>query len=567
MGVNDSLGLGVILSAKNMLSGEADKAAASLKSLQSTSKNTAKSLSESTERAGMAMKGMALGALGFTSASVAIAGITAGITAMGVEAAKSEDRLAGISTMLIGQGMSMRQARYETENFGNYLREFSRTTRVPYEEMELGSERLLQQLGFEQMKASIKPLKDLILLTGSTGTDAAETMSLVLQNYSDSWGNLMSPMEKANRVSRDIIGTMGLEKVSFEYLGQAMRYAAGEAAVMGIPLEDLSILIGSIESRVPRAGMAFMNFIKSLSKFQGMTGNRGMLGGIRMTDREGRLRPIVDILEDIEKMFGITSLSASKAQKHFDENIDPSRAFASLGIPIRYANALTDAFQDGSRILAILVGHSEELRQSINKLGEAKGIEAFIESMRQAKEETTAGSWGELKNNLKDLGDTIGKSFLPQANVTLKDLTENLRQAIALLRGGGDQLQGKIDFGLAPGPMSMVAKKSEFLFGIFGDEAREPRRYFSQQLRGAMLQNPYLFGPAMVADQIAANTNQLLINRPGAIGFGDNPSYDHSYNQTNVQIFTQPGMSPDDIAKATVKKLDEKKTRSSARGM
>jgi len=373
-------------------------------------------------------------------------------------AAESQQRLADVKSLLVATG-DVAEADKQIRGLKEAILGMAGDTMIPLADLETATYDLVSaNLTAAEAQGALKPTADLAVAGMGSMKEAVTTMAALLNTFALRWDDTLSPMEKANRIANILAGTVAKFKTTLPELSQAMQYAAGPANVLGIELEEAAVAIGLLQTKGLQgtlAGTAYSAFLRQVTQLQNRFGESidastmsmdeylelattgktkggasrkataaAKIVGIDIVDAQKRIRPIYDILEEIEKRFGITSEDIAEGQKQIvDETLSGASSFQAFGLAMEDAAALQAAFGDeGSRAIAMLLGQSQAIKEQIEAVKESNALQAMV----TARQETLNGQWLITKNRIKVLTNTIGDYALP----VMEKLVSWLKKAI-----------------------------------------------------------------------------------------------------------------------------------------
>ena len=211
--------------------------------------------------------------------------------------------------------------------------------------------------------------------------------------------------------------------IEVEFL-QAMRFAAEQT---GVKVEALDM---GMQRFIRRAAEAARGTGESKRAFEQL--------GIQLTDTNGNLRPVRDVLFEVADGIQNTTSSAEKVRLAF-------KFFDSEGV------SLVNTLKNGSEGM-------REFEQQAENLG------IIISSQSIKKAEKFADSLNILKKQVIAISANITAAFIP----ILQDMSKHLTDFIVRMKGG-DKTFEKFGLGIANTVIEFAAKTVES-FGIFRDE-------------------------------------------------------------------------------------------------
>ena len=191
-------------------------------------------------------------------------------------------------------------------------------------------------------------------------------------------------------------------------LGEAMKYAGVTAAQAGLDLETTLGIMGALGNAGKKGSVAGTGLASVLSNLQSAAKKpRSALSalGINIKDKQGNLRPILDIFAEIDKA----------ADKKFGKGKGGVRRD-------RWLQGVVGMGSD-KETLAILTKQagSGDLQKLVQANKDAAGTAATVATAMNAN---AAGSAKELSSAYEELQLTIGETLLPRANELLKLIRE-----------------------------------------------------------------------------------------------------------------------------------------------
>jgi len=210
--------------------------------------------------------------------------------------------------------------------------------------------------------------------------------------------------------------------IEVEFL-QSMRFAAEQT---GVKVEALDM---GLQRFIRRAAEAARGTGESKRAFEQL--------GIQLTDTNGNLRPVRDVLFEVADGIQNTTSSAEKVRLAF-------KFFDSEGV------SLVNTLKDGSKGM-------KEFEQQAENLG------IIISSQTIKKAEKFADSINIVKKQIMAISANIASGFIP----ILQNMSKKLTDFLVKMKGG-DKTFEKFGMGIANSVIEFVAIGIEKL-GLFGD--------------------------------------------------------------------------------------------------
>lgn len=225
-------------------------------------------------------------------------------------------------------------------------------------------------------------------MAATTATATKATTSEMTNLYALGYGifreDFGSDMEFGEKFSGAISHAVQAFKTDGGDLSQGISNIGAQAKAMGVSLEEELAIIGNAKSAfnsASEAGTAYRAFLSGAVKAQDKL-------GMKFVDSEGKMLPMVQILEKIKNKYG--DLNAVEVN-------DISKAFGG---------------DEAGKMITALVNKTDELKKSQDDLNKAMdGGTAKAEEM--AKKAQQGQGFARLGNSLNYLGYTIGKTLYP----------------------------------------------------------------------------------------------------------------------------------------------------------
>lgn len=231
------------------------------------------------------------------------------------------------------------------------------------------------------------------VLAKGTKADAATITAYVGTMYGI-FKNQADAMGKAEWVE-SLAGQTGLAVQLFKTTGQGMSDAFGalgaEATSAGIGLSEQMAILGQLQATMggSEAGTKYKSFLA------GVGGAQEKLG-LQFTDSEGRMLPMLEILEKLKGKFGDT-------------------------LDVAESGSLKEAFGSDEAVgmIKLLMADTAGLANNIDQLGKVKGMEG-VEKMAQAM----VDPWQQFGSAVEAIRIAFGQTLLPVLNPLMQRLTE-----------------------------------------------------------------------------------------------------------------------------------------------
>lgn len=229
------------------------------------------------------------------------------------------------------------------------------------------------------------------LLAKATKGDA-ETMSAYLGTMYNTFKGQADAMGKSAWVEQlggQTALAVQLFRTSGAQIGEAFKGAGGLATTAGVDLAEQMAILGTLSSTMDggTAGGAYKAF------FENVSGASEKLG-MSFVDQQGKLLPMMDILNKLQGKFGDLSIEAN-------------------------GKALRDAFGgEAARLITTLMGDTGRLANGMEQLGKVRGLET-AEQMAKAM----VDPWQQFGAAVQALRIAFGQALIPLLTPLMERLT------------------------------------------------------------------------------------------------------------------------------------------------
>lgn len=468
MGLVDSMGLGIVLSWQNRMTGEITRAQRDLAGLERSAKGTTERIRQEAENTRIAMERYRAGmwsSVKMVGAGLAIAAPFVWATK---EAANLEEGLANVKAVLVGKGMVDEDAELEVRKLKEAILDMAGTTLVPMEELVGVSRRLVAQLGMIQGIAALKPSADLAVAGLSKISESVDLLLPLLATYGARMDATLTPAQKLAQIANIVAGGINMSGGNLNDLAGALTQASAESSTLDIDLTELVTILGTLQQKGLAGTMAGSAFTMMLSKLLMMQARfsegskesamsmsefsdaiafgaekgkgqesllervAGKLKGLDIKDAQGRMRSIFDILDQIEKRFGINAEKIAAVQKELGSaSLGTAEGLQKVGFSADEAAALIAVFGakgagGGAQALFILLSETQAMREQARALEKTNSLQKQVIE----REKGVNAQFKMTKERLKALTIEIGDIFLP----TAESMIETLKRGVTWLR-------------------------------------------------------------------------------------------------------------------------------------
>jgi TP901 family phage tail tape measure protein len=488
MGFTNNLGIGVILSATDMMSGPIRNANNSLKQLEISVGSAANTLEAHMKTLNLQVernKAMAKTGMGVAAAGVAVMAPLAMATKVAIS---FQQELKDIKALLV-PFYSQDESEALTEALGKRIRAVANSTPVPLIEISKATwDFISANLTAKETMEVLKPTVDMVVASMGTMEGGTDVMTQTLNTFGKSWGNTMTTLEKSMRIAKAISTVSAVWNTDLPRLEEAFRYSGGLANTAGVDYEEFVTLTGIAQTvglQNTLAGTSYNAYLRYITQLKaryggtekgsGKKGNtwkkyfdelgdspemdentKGMYGRRKLAmeivnklDIEDpltkKLRPFPQILRQVESLFGVTKERAAQARM---ELIKSGQAYEKDGKLILTQGTRTgevlELYGVSAHNLAVLQATfgDEGARLIASTLGQADAIEAAIkqtklksdlDAMVAARMEGVKLQWDEMKNKIQNLAITMGNVLLPTINTLITPISNLITSLDAFL--------------------------------------------------------------------------------------------------------------------------------------
>lgn len=241
-----------------------------------------------------------------------------------------------------------------------------------------------------QIEGAIKGLAGSQL---ATFTNASSLLAKATKSDADTMGTYVGTMYNLFKGQADAMGkgqwvenlagqtatAVQLFRTSGEQIGEAFKAAGGLASTAGVSLAEQMAVLGALGSTMDggEAGGLYKSF------FENVSGASEKLG-MSFVDQQGKLLPMMDILDKLKGKFGDLSIEANGKQ-------------------------LRDAFGgEAAGLITTLMGDTGRLKNGMEQLGNVRGLE---NAERMAK--AMVDPWQQFGAAVQALRIAFGQSLIP----------------------------------------------------------------------------------------------------------------------------------------------------------
>jgi len=235
-------------------------------------------------------------------------------------------------------------------------------------------------------------------------TNASNLLAKATKSDADTMGNYVGTMYNLFKGQADAMGkdtwverltgqtatAVKLFRTSGDQIGEAFKAAGGLASTAGVSLAEQMAVLGTLGNTMDggEAGGLYKAFFENIS-------NASEKLGMKFVDQQGKLLPMLDILDKLKVKFGDLSIEAN-------------------------GNKLRDAFGgEAARLISSLMADTDRLKNGMEQLGNVRGLEN-AEQMAQAMVDPWQ-QWTSLVQNMRTL---FGQVLIPTVTPFMQKLVD-----------------------------------------------------------------------------------------------------------------------------------------------
>lgn len=232
--------------------------------------------------------------------STMLAGAVAGVGVASVMAFSSfDDAMRQVeATMGDKLGKSIKEIQKNTDTLRNKAEEMGATTAFSATQASQGMLKLAQAgWDVDQVVSGIGPMLNL----ASAGALDLDTAADIV---TDTMAQFQMQANEASRAADIFAKTASSTNTDITQLGEAMKYAGGEASAVGMSLFETNAVLGYFANTGLKGSMAGTTFNAMLRDMRNKAKDGAIAIGeqnIALYDSEGNMRSLIDIMEDVEK--------------------------------------------------------------------------------------------------------------------------------------------------------------------------------------------------------------------------------------------------------------------------
>ncbi len=242
------------------------------------------------------------------------------------------------------------------------------------------------------------------LLAKATKADASTVTAYMGTMYGifSEQANAMGKAQWVEQLTGQTATAVKLFKTTGAEMSSAFTSLGANAQSAGVGLSEQIAILGSLQATMSgsEAGTKYKSFLAGIGKAQDEL-------GLSFTDSQGRMLPMLDILDKLKGKFGST-------------------------LDVAESDALKKAFgsDEAVSLVKLLMNQTDGLRTSMQRLGDVRGME---QAERMAKSMTNP--WERLGAVTTDLRRSFGELLLP----TINTLLTKMNNGLATLKGWSEE--------------------------------------------------------------------------------------------------------------------------------
>ncbi|NWB99087.1 phage tail tape measure protein [Pseudomonas gingeri] len=238
----------------------------------------------------------------------------------------------------------------------------------------------------------------------ATFTNASNLLAKATKSDASTMGNYVGTMYNLFKGQADAMGkgawvdqltgqtatAVKLFRTSGDQIGEAFKSAGGLASTAGVSLAEQMAVLGTLGSTIDggEAGGLYKAFFENIS---GASTKLGM----KFVDQQGKLLPMLDILDKLKGKFGDLSIEAN-------------------------GNKLRDAFGgEAARLISTLMADTDRLKNGMDQLGGVRGLE---NAEKMAKD--MVDPWQQWTSLVQGMRTLFGQVLIPTVTPFMEKLVD-----------------------------------------------------------------------------------------------------------------------------------------------
>ena len=283
----------------------------------------------------------------------------------------------------------------------------------------------------------LEGIEGIMNLAAASGSDLATTSDIV----TDALTAMGYGAQDAGRLADVMAAASSNANTNVEMMGQTFQYAAPIIGALGMNMEDAAVAIGLMANagiKGQKSGTALRSVLNRLSAPPKECAEEMEKLGISLTDSEGKMKSLDDVMRDLRKAFsGLSETEQTAAAKH----IAGAEAMSGL---LAIVNAAPADYEKLTKAVNNSAGAAEDMAKTMNDNvgGQLTLLKSKIEGIMIKLFERASGSMRkgiETVGNALDkvdwnkVGDQIGK-FATKAADFFAYIVKNSPQIISALK-------------------------------------------------------------------------------------------------------------------------------------
>jgi TP901 family phage tail tape measure protein len=243
-------------------------------------------------------------------------------------------------------------------------------------------------------------------------TDAQSALGMIADDAAENLENL-------TRVTDVLVGANTLANASVEQFGSAVQIAGGAMRMAGIEIEEgVAVLAAWADQGIKgdAAGTMFKSTLEGLQRFAILNADAFKDLGVAVYDTEGNMNNFADIVGDIEDALDGMSVEQQKS------------TLMQMGFNRQSLDGIM-----------ALMGLSDQIREYE---GDLTGMAGVTQDVADKQLQTFWAQLGLVKDNLVDVGLSIGEALMPALMQFVDWIQEKLPAITSTMQGWADKFVG-----------------------------------------------------------------------------------------------------------------------------
>ena len=271
-------------------------------------------------------------------------------------------------------------------------------------------------------------IEGIMNLAAASGEDLATTSDIV----TDALTAFGMSASESGKLADILAAASSNANTNVSMMGESFKYVAPVAGAMGYSAEDVSVALGLMANsgiKASQAGTALRSILSRMAKPTDEIEGAMEALGVSLTDNNGNMKSLREIMQDIRKGMGNLKMSTEEitrqmelldtqlengeiTEKQYDEALEDltKNAFGAEGALKAEAAAALGGKNALSGLLAIANSSDADFQKLTDAIDNSNGS---AQKMADIMNDTAEGKLKMMKSKLEELGIQIGEKLIP----------------------------------------------------------------------------------------------------------------------------------------------------------